>query len=293
MHLLSAIRILGVNEALATCCFGTSYLFDDKDAFIVDMADSRALTAVLRLTEQAVFVNPRTALIATSVPSGVWCPEITEKAKAHRLLTIKAVRWRDGRAYARPWELPDMSRTRANKENRRENPDLFIGDPFGTTTLSIVDAPSFLSTGDQTILLVNICKVLGKSSMPVVSGDPYAPNPDGTKESIRIVLNHEGAWTGRVKLTFTCEEDHKDAQKRLHGGIVTVGRRKLSVEVSHDFFYPKSPADTVTRGVNQRVPTVEEGNRIQCAAKATNGMCDTANCPVCNAPGGAAHKGVL
>jgi hypothetical protein len=102
IHLLTAIRLLRSLDSLQTCCIGTSFLFNDPNALIANLADSRAITAVLHLTEQSVLINSKTALITTDRPAGLWCPEITEKAKVHRFLTVKSVKERDGRTFAMP-----------------------------------------------------------------------------------------------------------------------------------------------------------------------------------------------
>ena len=293
IHLETASRLLKSNDALTNCMIASGHIFDNPAALIADVADSRALTQMLALMEQCAMVTPRKALLTTHQPDGVWAPEMTEKAKIHRLLTISKIAHRDGRPFAAPHELPSLSRIRAHQEERAENPELFADDQYGTTTLSFDGAPPLVSEEDRDKLHLNLVARLAGWEPDLVSGDPYAPLPPNDSNSMRFVTDHRGYWNGRIKFTFNGLEGHEKLHKAVHGSILGVGNLKLTAETAHSFIRVAGNTNT---GCSVRKTKLREQNEetyLKCALRSVNAAspCEHTPCPVCDAPGGDRHEG--
>ena len=287
IHLNMAIRSLKSNDSLVHCMLATHAIFDDEMALIADVNDSRALMATLKLMEQCAMVTPRKALITTKEPEGIWGPEITEKAKVHRALTVSSLAHRNGQLFAKPAELPNIARTRGHAEERNEDPDLFLHDPYGTTTIGFDGAPSLLPDKDAKLLIDKITERLGVA-VETVAGDPYAPIPDNTLNTIRIVTDHRGYWNGRLKLTLNGTPSHADAYSKINGSILKVGRNQLVAEVSHSFILPHGPGATGTVKKETNIFIGEEQPKLKCALRNEDphSACSMMPCPICDAPGG-------
>jgi len=287
-HLRTAIKLLRSNEGLDHCLLGTKDLFDDNHALIVDCDDTRAMTAVTRLVDQCLLITPRQALIATTVPEGIWCTEITELARTSRLLAIKLIQHRDGQPFARPAELPHIARSRAAQEERGENPELATIDPYGTTTMTFEGNPAVISANDQTKVIERIATMTGLN-IPLVPGDPYSPLPDNTTNSARFVTDHKGFWNGRVKFTFDSCPAHEMLREFLNGALLKIGKRTLTAWTEHSFLFPGSIPKTNRPGRKANVHA-GPGEPLRTCAERTvkaSATCTTLPCPVCDAPGGA------
>lgn len=288
LHLNSAVRMLKSNDALRHCLFSINTVFDDPEALIVDMNDTRAITALNELCDQVALVSSRKALINTRVPDGIWSPEITEKAKIHRTLIVTNIARRDGRCFAKPYELPSMRRLRSHCEERSEDPEAFIDDANGTSTITFDGALQILTSQDKEKILKKIQSTT-VGTLEMIDGGPYAPLPKNTSDTLRFVADHHGHWNGRIKITFREGAAHRLLHLHVHGAILTVGKRKLSAEVEHSFIARTDPPQLRDSAVT--VPIYDDSGltAITCAekAKCAANACLQLPCPVCDAPGGA------
>ena len=230
---------------------GTSGLYSNRAAFIMQITDPRVIPSTQAWLEEALFISPRQLLMLPGGTQQEWEQLATELAISDPAHSIVDVRWRRSRNSGRPWIRPNVlqqDHRAAVARAQARHTGTGAEDPVAEATVLIAFTGPSLGGNPLALMQAAIIKAEGILKFPLTQAAAQ-----------RTLVAHEWApvtsamlaWIGQIRVHCGSPDAAAELHSRLNGAPVWLGASWSVLTVSNNTLLASAPASHQENGHSQ------------------------------------------
>ena len=222
-----ALRHLSLHHLPADTFFGSTALFDDPDAMILEHVSPYCHRPFWPLCSEMLFVDAKRYLVVTEASEESWTTALNEVMSNDVEVAGMRLRWKPskcgGRAFATPSRTPV-----ALAAARRRGP----GRSTLMDTIAVVAVQGELGHQDLNVMLILMRHVVSSTGLSLAAAvDAERPRAG---EYIHLASRDPLAPPGRMRVFLNSLEEVRRLYAALHGQSVLVNGDFVAVTVAND-----------------------------------------------------------